>query len=63
LKPNAGSENKLQYQQAKIEKIFWIQSYSIANTEGARSFKEETKQKGIRKMHRRVFLFQNEKSP
>ena len=25
LKPNAGSENKLQYQQAKIEKIFWRQ--------------------------------------
>ena len=42
---------------------FLVTSYSIANTQEARSLKEETKQKGIREMHRRVFLFQNEKSP
>ena len=33
--------NELQYQQAKIEKIFWFHSYSIANTQGARSLKKK----------------------
>ena len=46
----------------KNRKDFLEASYSIANIKGARSC-EETKQKGIREMHRKVYLFQNEKSP
>jgi len=46
----------------KNQKDFLAKSYSIANTKGARSC-EETKQKGIREMHCKVYLFKNEKSP
>ena len=42
---------------------FLATSYSIANTQGARSLKEETKQKGIRKNASQSIPFQNEKSP
>ena len=49
LKPNAGNKNKIQYQHAKIEKIFWFQSYSIANTQRARSFKKKQNKKGYGK--------------
>ena len=46
----------------KNRKDFLAGSNSIANIKGARSC-EETKQKGIREMHRKVYLFKNEKSP
>jgi hypothetical protein len=43
LKPNAGSENKLQYQQAKIEKTFWRQETAQRTQRSSQLLKEETK--------------------
>jgi len=47
----------------KNQEDFLVTSFSIANTQGARSLKEETKQKGIRKNASQSIPFQNEKSP
>jgi len=62
LKPNAGTKNILQFQHAKIRKGFFGSSANIANIKGARSC-EETKQKGIREMHRKVYLFKMRNLP
>ena len=58
LNPNAGHENTLQYQHAKIEKIFWFQeTNSTANTRRLAAIKRRKNKKVYKKMQARVFLF------
>ena len=63
LKPNAGTKTNFSTSTQKSKRFFGSQVTASRTQKELAVVKEETKQKGIRKMHRRVFLFQNEKSP
>ena len=56
LKPNAGTNEQkiLQYQQAKIEKIFGCQAYSTANTSRLAALNRSKNKKGVQKCNQSI---------